>query len=88
MFFLNTLKSFIIFLSGDSTPIKSQLSDKYLVREYVSDKIGEKYLIPLLGAYKKFEDINFNNLPNKFVIKCNHGSGFNIIVKNKTNLNI
>ena len=59
-----------------------------MVREYVSDKIGEKYLIPLLGAYKKFEDINFNNLPNKFVIKCNHGSGFNIIVKNKTNLNI
>ena len=72
----------------DSTPIKTQLTDKYLVREYVSDKIGEKYLIPLLGAYKKFEDINFNDLPNKFVIKCNHGSGFNIIVKNKTNLNI
>ena len=54
----------------------------------MSDKIGEKFLIPLLGAYKKFKDINFNDLPNKFVIKCNHGSGFNIIVKNKTNLNI
>lgn len=51
-------------------------------------KIGEKYLIPLYGVYEKFEDINFNKLPNQFVIKCNHGSGFNIIVKNKKKLNL
>ena len=72
----------------DSTPIKTRLSDKYLVREWVGEKIGEEYLIPLYGAYDKFEDINFENLPNKFVIKCNHGSGFNIIVKNKSRLNL
>ena len=72
----------------DSTPIKTKLSDKYLVKEYVKEKIGEKYLIPLIGVYDKFDEINFKNLPNQFVIKCNHGSGYNIIVKNKTNLNI
>ena len=72
----------------DSTPIKTRLSDKYLVREWVNEKIGEKYLIPLIGVFDKFEDIDFETLPNKFVIKCNHGSGYNIIVKNKSLLNI
>ena len=72
----------------DTTPIKTKLTDKYLVRGYISDRIGDEYLIPLLGVYKKFEDIDFNQLPNQFVIKCNHGSGFNIIVKNKSKLNI
>ncbi len=72
----------------DSTPIKSYLTDKYLVRKWVKDKIGEEYLIPLLGVYDKFDDINFENLPNEFVIKCNHGSGFNIIVKDKIHLNL
>ena len=72
----------------DSTPIKTRLADKYLVREWVREKIGEKYLIPLLGVYDNFEDIDFKNLPNKFVIKCNHGCGFNIIVKNKYQLNL
>ena len=70
----------------DSTPIKTQLADKYLVRRWIKDKIGDDYLIPLLGVYKKFEEIDFKNLPNKFVIKCNHGSGYNIIVKDKTKL--
>ena len=45
-------------------------------------------IIPLYGVYDKFEDINFEKLPNKFVIKCNHGSGFNIIVKKKWRLNL
>ena len=72
----------------DSTPIKTRLADKYLVRDWVKEKIGEKYLIPLLGVYDKFEDINFDNLPNQFVIKCNHGCGYNIIVKDKSTLNL
>lgn len=72
----------------DSTPIKTRLSDKYLVREWIKEKIGDEYLIPLLGVYNKFEDIDFEKLPNRFVIKCNHGSGYNIIVKNKTLLNL
>jgi len=72
----------------NSIPIKTILADKYLVREYIKNKIGAQYLIPLLGVYSKFEDINFAQLPNQFVIKCNHGSGFNIIVKDKSNLNM
>ena len=72
----------------DSTPIKTQLADKYLVRDWVKEKIGEKYLIPLLGVYDKFEDIDFYKLPKQFVIKCNHGCGFNIIVKDKSKLNL
>lgn len=72
----------------DSTPIKTKLADKYLVRDWVKEKIGEKYLIPLLGVYDKFEEIDFDKLPNQFVIKCNHGSGWNIIVKDKSKLNL
>lgn len=72
----------------DSTPIKTQLADKYFVRDWVKEKIGEKYLIPLLGVYDKFEDIDFYKLPKQFVIKCNHGCGFNIIVKDKSKLNL
>lgn len=67
----------------DSTPLKTRLTDKYLVRDWVKEKIGEKYLIPLLGVYDKFDDIDFNQLPNQFVIKTNHGSGWVIVVKDK-----
>ena len=70
----------------DSTPIKTRLADKYLVREWVKEKIGEKYLAPLLGVYDRFEDIDFNQLPNQFVIKCNHGCGYNIVVEDKSQL--
>ena len=72
----------------DSTPIKTLLADKYLVRDWVKEKIGEKYLIPLLGAYDSFDEIDFDKLPSQFVIKCNHGCGYNIIVKDKSTLDI
>ena len=71
----------------DSTPLKTRLTDKYAVRSWIKEKIGEKYLIPLLGVYNSFDEIDFNKLPNQFVIKCNHGSGWNIIVKDKSNFN-
>lgn len=58
-------------------------ADKYKVREYIKDTIGEEYLIPLLGVYDKFSDIDFSKLPNQFVIKCNHDSGSVIICKDK-----
>ena len=72
----------------DSTPIKTRLSDKYLVRGWIIDKIGASYLIPLLGVYNNFDEINFEKLPNKFVIKCNHGRRYNIIVQNKNKLDL
>lgn len=71
----------------DSTPIKTRLADKYLVREWVKEKIGEDFLIPLLGVYEKFEDIDFDDLPERFVLKTNHGAGYNYIVKDKSKLN-
>lgn len=67
----------------DATPLKSRLADKYLVRRWVAEKIGEQYLIPLLGVWDDFDDINFDELPDQFVLKCNHGSGMNIIVRDK-----
>ena len=72
----------------DRDPLRTQLTDKYLVRDYIKDKIGEEYLIPLLGVWDKFDDINFDELPNKFVLKCNHGSGWNLVVQDKFQLDI
>lgn len=63
--------------------LKVQLTDKYLVREWVSKKIGSKYLIPLLGVWKYSEDIEFSNLPSRYVLKANHGCGWNIIVNSQ-----
>lgn len=70
----------------DNTELKGICADKYSSREYVKNKIGDKYLIPLLGVWEKFEDIDFDSLPSRFVIKCVHGSGFNYIVKDKAKL--
>ena len=69
-------------------PLITKCADKYLAREYIKEKIGEEYLIPLLGVWDKAEDINFDSLPNQFVLKVNWGWGQNIIVKDKTKLNI
>lgn len=72
----------------DSTPLKTRCADKILVHEYCKEKIGEDLCIPILHIYDKVEDIKWDELPNQFVIKCNHGSGMNIIVKDKSKLNI
>ena len=72
----------------DNPDRKTLLTDKYKVREYVKEKIGEKYLIPLLGVWDCFEDIDFNNLPEQFVLKCNHGCGWNQIVENKNEIDL
>lgn len=72
----------------DATPLKTRLVDKYLVRKYIEEKIGENYLVPLLGVWDRFDDIDFESLPHRFVLKLNNGSGMNIVVKNKDNLNI
>ena len=71
----------------DADPRKSVLSDKYAVRTWVAEKIGEEHLIPLLGCWNSFDEIDFDALPNQFVLKTNNGSGTNLIVKDKTKLN-
>lgn len=69
----------------DRNPLYTKLSDKYEVREYVKNVIGEEYLVPLFGVYNRFDEIDFDKLPNKFVIKCTHDSGGVVICKNKLN---
>lgn len=64
----------------DSTEKKTRLADKYLVRDYVSEKIGNEYLIPLVGIYDCFDDIDFETMPERFVMKTNHASSWNVIV--------
>lgn len=66
----------------------SDLVDKYKVRGFVMRKIGKEYLTELYGVYKNVEDINFDKFPSKFVLKCNHGCGYNIICKDKNKFNI
>lgn len=63
-------------------------ADKYEVKKFISDTIGEEYLIPTLWAGDNPDEIPFSDLPDKFVIKCNHGSHCNIICKDKNELNI
>ncbi len=70
------------------TPDMKVLADKILAREWVAKKIGEKYLIPLIGTWSKFEDIDFDPFPNRFVLKCNHGSGMNEIVHKKNDISL
>jgi hypothetical protein len=65
----------------------SMMVDKYMVRQYVADAIGDQYLVPLIGVYDNANQIDFNSLPNKFVLKANHGSGWNIICFDKNKLN-
>jgi len=66
----------------DSTFLKTYCSDKITVRDYCKQKLGEDYFIPILGIYKNFDEIDFTKLPNDYVIKTNHGSHTNIIVRN------
>lgn len=58
------------------------------VRDYVKEKGYEGCLIKCLGVYDHFDDIDFSSLPNRFVMKCSHASGFNLIVKNKNELDL
>lgn len=75
----------------DNPEEKSLFVDKYKVRQYIAETIGSEYLIPLVSidgkdCFYNADDIDFSKLPQSFVLKCNHGSGYNIIVKNKSDL--
>lgn len=55
--------------------IMTLMADKIEAKKIVSEKIGSKYVVPLLGVWNKAEDIDFDGLPNQFVLKCSHNSG-------------
>ncbi len=67
-------------------PLKTICADKYRVREYISQCGLDELLVPLIGVYKESKDINFSQLPDQFVLKCNHGCGYNIIVRDKSTI--
>ncbi|MBR5028399.1 MAG: glycosyl transferase, partial [Bacteroidales bacterium] len=68
----------------DRNPLYPKLIDKISVKDYVSEKIGDEYVIPTLaGGFSHFDDIPFKELPDKFVLKCNHDSKSTIICTDK-----
>lgn len=71
----------------DRNPEYTMMVDKYAVRKYIADTIGEEYLIPLFGVWDNPDDIDFDALPNQFVLKCTHDSGGIVICKDKSKLN-
>lgn len=72
----------------DRKPEYSTYVDKYAVRSYVRETIGEQYLVPLLGVYESVKEIDWDTLPKQFVLKCTHGSHCNIICRNKDDLDV
>lgn len=72
----------------DKNPLYTFLADKVLVKEYVQQLIGSEYVIPTLGKWSTFKDINFDVLPQQFVLKCNHDSGTVAVFKTKDELQL
>lgn len=72
----------------DRRPEYTSYVDKYLVRDYVKNSIGEQYLIPLIAKFDSVDEIDWISLPSRFVLKCTHGSGCNIICNDKEKLDI
>lgn len=73
----------------DRKPEYTTMVDKYAVKKYVADKIGEQYIIPTLGVWDNPDEIDFDKLPDQFVLKCNHNSGLGMcICRDKSKLDI
>lgn len=72
---------------NDRRPEYTMLVDKYEVRQHIKETIGEEYLIPLIGVYNNFDEIDFDVLPNEFVLKPNHTSGDVFICRDKSKIN-
>ena len=71
---------------NDRNPFYAVVVDKYANRDYVAGLIGEEYMVPLLGVWDHFDEIDFDKLPEKFVLKCNHDSGGLVICTDKSKL--
>lgn len=66
----------------------TMLADKYRVREFIIERVGSEYLIPLLGVWEKVEDIDYSKLPDSFVLKTNNGAGSVLVIKDKKTLDV
>lgn len=72
----------------DRKPIYTTMVDKSEVKAYVAERIGEEYIIPTLGVWDSFDEIDFDALPKRFVLKCTHDSGGLVICKDKARLDL
>ena len=72
----------------DRRPEYTKMVDKFRAKMYVAKIIGKKYIIPTLGVWDKFDEIDFTKLPQQFVLKCTHDSGGLVICKDKNEFNI
>ena len=72
----------------DHRPEYTTMVDKYAVKEYIAERIGQEYVVPLLGVWEKAEDIDFDSLPDQFVLKTTHDSGGIVVCKDKSRLDI
>lgn len=72
----------------DNRPEYTRMVDKYEVKQYVAEKIGPEYVIPLLGVWDRAEDIDFDSLPDRFVLKTTHDSGGIVVCQDKAKLDI
>ena len=70
----------------DHNPLYNTLVDKYEVKEYVAKRIGDQFIIPTLGVWNSFDEIDFDKLPEQFVLKCTHDSEGLVIVRDKSKL--
>lgn len=68
---------------NDHNPRYSSLVDKYEVKKYVADNIGKEHVVPLIGVWDSFEEIDFDSLPDEFVLKCTHDCGSIFVCKDK-----
>ena len=71
----------------DASFLKAFCADKINLHQYCNRQLGTDICIPIIAVYNRPEDINWEVLPQQFVVKCNHGSGYNIIVSDKTKVN-
>lgn len=72
----------------DHRPVYTTMVDKYAVKQYVAEKIGPEYVIPVLGVWDRVEDIDFDALPDRFVLKTTHDSGGIVVCKDKSTLDV
>lgn len=72
----------------DHKPVYTTMVDKYAAKAYISERVGSEYIVPTLGVWNNVEDINFESLPQQFVLKWNHDSGGVVICKDKSAFDI
>ena len=75
-------------LIHESPENKTNIVDKILLRNYSKQILGKDICVPIIKVYNNVDEINLDELPDKFVLKCNHGSGMNIICKDKNKFNL